>query len=76
MIPNPACRAYTDFLLRTAWHTSLAETVAAMTPCMRLYAYLGGELVGKSARSIRIGGGSKHTVAKSSAAGGAAGGIT
>lgn len=46
-IPNPACRAYTDFLLRTAWHTSLGETVAAMTPCMRLYAYLGGELVGK-----------------------------
>ncbi len=42
--PNPACRAYTDFLLRTAWHTSLGETVAAMTPCMRLYAYLGGEL--------------------------------
>jgi thiaminase/transcriptional activator TenA len=42
--PNSACRAYTDFLLRTAWHTSLGETVAAMTPCMRLYAYLGGEL--------------------------------
>jgi thiaminase/transcriptional activator TenA len=47
VVPNPACRAYTDFLLRTAWHTSLGETVAAMTPCMRLYAYLGGELVGK-----------------------------
>jgi thiaminase/transcriptional activator TenA len=45
--PNPACRAYMDFLLRTAWHTSLGETVAAMTPCMRLYAYLGGELAGK-----------------------------
>jgi len=45
IIPNPACRAYTDFLLRTAWHASLAEIVAAMTPCMRLYAYLGGELV-------------------------------
>src|SRR5260370_39129195 len=47
VVPNPACRAYTDFLLGTAWHTSLGETVAAMTPCMRLYAYLGGELVGK-----------------------------
>src|SRR5260370_755337 len=46
-VPNPACRTYTDFLLRTAWHTSLGATVAAMTPCMRLYAYLGGELVGK-----------------------------
>jgi thiaminase/transcriptional activator TenA len=45
VVPNPACRAYTDFLLRTAWHASLAEIVTAMTPCMRLYAYLGGELV-------------------------------
>ena len=45
VVPNAACRAYTDFLLRTAWHTSLGETIAAMTPCMRLYAYLGGELV-------------------------------
>jgi thiaminase (transcriptional activator TenA) len=44
VVPSPACRAYTDFLLRTAWHTSLGETVAAMTPCMRLYAYLGKEL--------------------------------
>jgi thiaminase (transcriptional activator TenA) len=49
VVPNPACRAYTDFLLRIAWHTSLGETVAAMTPCMRLYAYLGSELVGKCA---------------------------
>ncbi len=47
VVPNAACRAYTDFLLRTAWHTSLSETVAAMTPCMRLYAYLGSELTGK-----------------------------
>lgn len=45
--PTPACSAYTDFLLRTAWHTSLAETLAAMTPCMHLYVYLGGELAGK-----------------------------
>jgi thiaminase/transcriptional activator TenA len=44
VVPNPACIAYTDFLLRTAWHASLAEIVAAMTPCMQLYAYLGGEL--------------------------------
>jgi thiaminase/transcriptional activator TenA len=48
--PNAACRAYTDFLLRTAWHTSLGETVAAMTPCMRLYVYLGGELAPKCSR--------------------------
>src|ERR1035437_470495 len=42
--PNPACRAYTDFLVRTAWHGSLAETVAALVPCMSLYAFLGKEL--------------------------------
>ena len=42
--PTPACRAYTDFLMRTAWHGSAAETVAAMTPCMRLYAFLGAVL--------------------------------
>ena len=42
--PSLACRAYTDFLLHTAWHSSLAEIVAAMTPCLRLYAFLGGEL--------------------------------
>jgi thiaminase/transcriptional activator TenA len=41
---NPSCRAYTDFLLSTAWHAGLCEILAAMTPCMRLYAYLGGEL--------------------------------
>src|SRR5262249_35912927 len=33
--PSPACSAYTDFLLRTAWHRSLAAIVAAMTPCMQ-----------------------------------------
>ncbi len=46
--PNPACRAYTDFLLRTAWHGTLAQIVAAMTPCLRLYAHLGRELASKS----------------------------
>ena len=42
--PHPATRAYTDFLLRTAWTTEVGEIMAAMTPCMRLYAYLGQEL--------------------------------
>ena len=41
---HPATRAYTDFLLRTAWSTEVGEIMAAMTPCMRLYAYLGQEL--------------------------------
>ncbi len=42
--PYPATSAYTNFLLATAWHRSLEEIVAAMTPCLRLYAYLGQEL--------------------------------
>lgn len=42
--PNPACLAYTDFLLATAWSATLAQILAAMTPCMRLYAWLGRQL--------------------------------
>lgn len=42
--PNPAARAYTDFLLRIAWAGEVGEVIAAMTPCMRLYAYLGQAL--------------------------------
>ena len=37
--PNPACRTYTEFLVQTAQHSSLAETVAALSPCMFLYAF-------------------------------------
>lgn len=42
--PGAATRAYTDFLLRTAWERTPGEVCAAMTPCMRLYAFLGQEL--------------------------------
>ncbi|MGC8793198.1 MAG: TenA family protein [Bryobacteraceae bacterium] len=49
--PNPACLAYTDFLLATAWHRSLGEILAAMTPCMRLYAWLGERLSDKAAET-------------------------
>ncbi len=42
--PLPATTAYTDFLLSTASHHDVGETCAAMTPCMRLYAWLGQEL--------------------------------
>lgn len=45
---SPACRAYTDFLLSTAWHAALPEILAAMTPCMQLYLYLAGELAPRS----------------------------
>lgn len=40
----PACRAYTDFLLRVAWQEGVDVIVAAMAPCIILYAYLGREL--------------------------------
>jgi thiaminase/transcriptional activator TenA len=42
--PSQATTAYTDFLLRVAAMAPVGEIVAAMTPCMRLYAYLGQEL--------------------------------
>lgn len=42
--PYRATKGYTDFLLETATRGPVDETVAAMTPCMRLYAYLGKEL--------------------------------
>lgn len=42
--PTAATRAYTDFLLRTAALRPLPELAAAMTPCMRLYAWLGQSL--------------------------------
>ena len=48
VVPNPATAAYTDFLLATAWHGELGVTMAAMTPCLRLYNYLGNELVKNS----------------------------
>jgi thiaminase/transcriptional activator TenA len=42
--PNSATRAYVDFLLATAWHGEIEVIIAAMTPCMQLYGYLGAEL--------------------------------
>ncbi|MGH9425132.1 MAG: TenA family protein [Terriglobia bacterium] len=44
VVPNWACRAYVDFLLRTAWHNGVDKILAAMTPCMKLYSYLGSYL--------------------------------
>jgi thiaminase/transcriptional activator TenA len=45
--PLPATRAYVDFLLGNARQGNLGETIAGMTPCMRLYAYLGQTLAKK-----------------------------
>ena len=47
--PTQATLAYTDFLLSTAALGSVGETCAAMTPCMRLYAYLGQQLAASGA---------------------------
>ncbi|MBV9228471.1 MAG: TenA family protein [Chloroflexi bacterium] len=43
--PMQATLAYTDFLLAIAALHGVGETCAAMTPCMRLYAFLGQSLV-------------------------------
>jgi thiaminase/transcriptional activator TenA len=42
--PQPTTRCYTDFLLATAWSSDVGLTSAAMSPCMRLYAFLGQQL--------------------------------
>lgn len=42
--PGPTTRRYTDFLLATAWGHDVGVTAVAMSPCMRLYAFLGQEL--------------------------------
>ena len=42
--PVAATRIYVDFLLATARRGKLGETIAALTPCMRLYAFLGRSL--------------------------------
>ena len=45
--PLPATGAYTGFLLQAARQGQLGETIAGMTPCMRLYAFLGQTLARK-----------------------------
>jgi thiaminase/transcriptional activator TenA len=42
--PLPATTAYTDFLLATARGGDCGLICAAMTPCLRLYAWLGQQL--------------------------------
>lgn len=47
--PSAATSAYTEFLLATAITDELGVVCAAMTPCMRLYAWLGQSLDADSA---------------------------
>lgn len=42
--PEAATRHYSDFLLATAWDGDVGLTAAAMSPCIRLYAFLGQQL--------------------------------
>ncbi len=49
--PDPTTRRYTDFLLATAWSSETGVTLAAMTPCMRLYTFLGQQLASRPNRT-------------------------
>jgi thiaminase (transcriptional activator TenA) len=42
--PAVTTRRYTDFLLATAWNGDVGLIAAAMSPCMRLYAFIGEQL--------------------------------
>jgi thiaminase/transcriptional activator TenA len=44
VVPAAATRDYTQFLLNVASAGDIGATAAAMTPCMRLYAFLGQRL--------------------------------
>ena len=45
---DPATAAYTNFLLAVAALEPVGHIAAAMTPCMRLYAYLGQQLAAQT----------------------------
>ena len=42
---KPATKKYTDFLMEVSKNLSLIEIVSAMTPCMRLYSWIGKNLL-------------------------------
>ncbi len=48
--PAAATRRYTDFLMATAWGSDASLITVAMTPCMRLYAFLGQQLAHRGIR--------------------------
>jgi len=46
--PDPATSAYTNFLMVVAALEPVGHIAAAMAPCMRLYAFLGQQLVART----------------------------
>jgi thiaminase (transcriptional activator TenA) len=52
--PGDATRQYTDFLLSTAWSQSVGVTAVAMSPCLKLYAYLGQALRQSAAKDLTV----------------------
>tara|TARA_B100000965_G_scaffold359293_2_gene339254 strand:+ start:15609 stop:16235 length:627 start_codon:yes stop_codon:yes gene_type:complete len=44
---EPATKKYTDFLEEVSTNLSLIEIMSAMTPCMRLYSWIGKNLLNK-----------------------------
>ena len=52
--PGSTTRQYTDFLLSTAWSQPVGITAVAMSPCMRLYAYLGQQLASQQPDNYQI----------------------
>jgi thiaminase/transcriptional activator TenA len=53
--PAPATVSYTDFLAdAVASGAGVGETLAAMTPCMRLYAYLGARMAAETGAGARL----------------------
>lgn len=53
--PLRATRTYTDFLMRVAAFGAPSEIMAALTPCMRLYSFLGQSLAAESGKKGKFG---------------------
>ena len=51
---DPATAAYTNFLLAVSALEPVGHIAAAMTPCMRLYAYLGQQLAAQTNPRVPI----------------------
>ena len=50
-IIEPTTKKYTDFLQEISQNYSCIEILSAMTPCMRLYAWIGKQILGQSSNN-------------------------